>query len=102
MTRKELRAGHVALWEWLAETGGDDKRAWPGWVFNGGEYEVEFMLCFACSADIDAGCNICPIAWTGGACHHDDAEYMRWVKAKRLATRKRIAAKIATMWPEEK
>lgn len=111
MTREELRAGHVALWEWLAETGDEDKIEWPQWAWNGGPYRHAKNLCFACARTTgkwhDLRCDECPIRWAEKPedpgfypCLDDKSPYYMWTREESLSTRKRLAAKIATMWPE--
>jgi hypothetical protein len=112
LTRKEMRAGHVALWTWLAETGSVEKGEWPGWGFSGGEYCPQPNDCFACGVaypgTLDPDVNVfdckcrCPISWPRSAvCPRDRSEYAKWIRARRSDTRKRYAAKIAALWPEE-
>lgn len=109
---RHLRAGHVALWTWLAETGSATKAAWPGWERNGGEYEdKDKNMCLACNATITVrrdwhDCRKCPIDWGLPAKGRDSTpcvdrgDYALWRWAHDIDERKRIAAKIATMWPE--
>lgn len=112
---RHLRAGHVALWTWLAETGCESKASWPGWKWNGGEYEDrDENRCLACCATISTrmayhDCRKCPIDWGFKAKSRDStpcfseigAAFRGWVLAGNdTAECKRLAAKIATMWPE--
>lgn len=110
---RHLRAGHVALWTWLAETGKYFKYEWPGWVWNGGQYKKHPFDCFACAAagytnshdraNASRCISLCPIKWTDATtCYRKKAEYDLWTETEfsQFEKRKRLAAKIATMWPE--
>lgn len=108
---RHLRAGHVALWTWLAETGSPVKLYWPGWLRNGGEYGEQPFDCFACAAAgytwkhdnaYPSKCvRGCPVKWTDATtCYRNKSEYTRWQRAETTDERKRLAAKIATLWPE--
>ena len=109
MTRKQLRQGHIELWTWLAETGERDKENWPGWKLNGGVYSGKKCHCFACDCAVwvDIRCNLCPVVWGTSSvifpCCGDDSPYAEWenTNEEETETRKRLASKIATMWPEE-
>ena len=67
---------HKELWNWLAKHPTKNKRAWPGWKNNGGEYDKPINLCFACdSADKDKTygcpvCDSCPLVWPFGCCQN--------------------------------
>ena len=131
MTRKELRAAHVAMWTWLADHPGKGKTDWPGWKQLGivPHMDDEYRhACFACAAtwracdddedEFVVDCRDCPIKWNGEPdddemilrsvqCEDDDAEYHKWDKlledptAENLAEASEIAREIAGMWPEE-
>lgn len=106
MTYAELREGHIALWKWLARTGTINKHGWPGWRRKANWWVKENRECFACDACNNA-CNVCPIVWrcigkqqNWPLCDHPGGEYWLWRHAKSINERRKIAAKIARMWPE--
>lgn len=116
LTKKELRRmreGHIALWTWLAETGSEDKKKWAGWE----KYGKQPHDCFCCGLvglsgdghDDFTACQYCPIDWEDkevcgdmGACTFGESEFELWSYCDLVTERKRLAAKIATMWPEVK
>lgn len=92
--------GHRALWGWLAENPDKSKGDWPGWKMNGGSYENEELLCFACAytEDNKLGCDKCPLVGWGndgifcvGA--NERNLFGRWMHGT-LAVRAEMAAKI--------
>lgn len=83
MTLEQAKQGHKELWEWLAQTGCEEKDYWPGWKEQGGEHPECENDCFACeyakqkSGKLHSGvksgfCTKCPIVWAKGML---DAEY---------------------------
>jgi len=57
-----LYSAHKKLWEWLANNPNKFKSDWPGWKGNGGTYQIDWSLCFACQyTDPDIGCGSCPL-----------------------------------------
>jgi hypothetical protein len=92
MTFEEAKKNHVALWDWLARTGEEFKKSYPGWKYNGGNLEIpNRQCCFACTiAGKDAEsifgnpfCEACPIEWAGNAeCDEWDGEYNMWAMAQ--------------------
>lgn len=98
LTLAQAQAGHVALWDWLAETPRAHKLEWPGWA----KYDrVAENDCFTC--EISRGCGVwgkdCPIEWPGGggcctAVDGSDTIYLRWLRKDYPETRKALAAQI--------
>jgi|GEM_PF-6919482 len=101
LTLAQAKAGHYALWDWLAETGCRDQAAWPGWA----EYtQVAVNYCFACTIEYwrpygRRRCSNCPIAWPGGAscceiADGNEAIFSQWEDADDIDTRRALAAQI--------
>lgn len=53
---------HKKLWKYLEDNPEMEKEGWPGWEWNGGEYEEILNDCFACSY-CGFNCNKCPLIW---------------------------------------
>lgn len=98
--------GHKELWDWLSKNPTKDKKQWPGWEWNKGEYYAA-NDCFACSYawdcyteeyeyDYKAICKDCPIKWPRTD-NCDKSIYREWVAAlhnKRYDETARLAAEI--------
>ena len=106
LTLAQAKAGHCALWDWLAETGRRNKAAWSGWA----EYTFRARAyCFACELDNRVGgtCENCPVVWPGSAdccetADGDEAIFSQWQDADDIATRRALAAQIRDLpWKEE-
>jgi len=105
LTLAQAKAGHVALWDWLAKTGCRDKAAWPGWA----EYtQVAINHCFACEVSYVGRCyHDCPVVWPGrGGCYKtvdgNGAILSQWEDADDIDTRRALAAQIRDLlWKEE-
>ena len=101
LTFEQAQEGHRALWDWLAETGADDKSEWPGWADYVGD---AYNDCFACEL-IAGRCLPCPIEWPDGSCvaPNDTGLFDRWAFATSTETRKALAAQIRDLpWKEKK
>ena len=108
LTLAQAKAGHYALWDWLAETGGRGQAAWPGWA----EYtQVAVNYCFACTIEYwrpygRRRCSNCPIAWSGGrdcrlTAMGRDGNYKLWANTVDPDTRRALAAQIRDLpWKE--
>jgi hypothetical protein len=101
ITFAEAEAGHREMWDWLAETGGDElyKHTWPGW---GGYDRRAKAKCFAC--EISENCFYCPmIEWpTDKYCADKDSLYYMWDRELDPAARKRLAELIRDLpWREK-
>lgn len=104
---RQMRRNHIDLWTWLASTG-KRKQEWPQWKENGGPIEdgPSGNHCFACDATkvCNKGVSDCPVEWsTGiGSCNSPLSEYGLWLATSDIEVRKRLAARIATLWPSVK
>ena len=104
---RQMRCNHIAMWTWLSITGGR-KQDWPEWMENGGSIEdgLDGNYCFACTVSkvCNKGVSDCPVEWsTGiGSCNSQLSEYGLWLAADNIEVRKRLAARISTLWPPVK
>lgn len=59
---------HKALWDWLAKNPDKEKREWPGWKKNGGQFANSEFDCYACdyTEKNRTGCTKCPLTGWGG------------------------------------
>jgi len=107
LTLAQAKAGHRALWDWLAETGSDIKAAWPGWA----EYDrMAMSYCFVCECHRTyvGPCHVrCPAVWPGGAgcCEtagNDDGVFELWRAERNINARRELAAQIRDLpWRED-
>lgn len=92
-TNEEL---HKELWGWLAETGSNTKKDWPGWaeIFPG-DKALE-NNCFCCAeAWFDLDCGNCPVDWgEENDCVSKGTLFNLWYKEKTIEKRKILAAQI--------
>ena len=89
----------LELWEWLTETGGVRKEAWPKWK----DYGNMKADCPACeyAMQIYGKWRLCPI-W--GDCEHsigcpchEHTSYDRWLRSASRSTRKAAACKMVAL-----
>jgi hypothetical protein len=104
ITFAEAWEGHRELWDWLAETDGNElyKHTWPGWA----EYDRKACNgCFACEIVKirESGCWCCPIKWPEELiCAEDRSIYDMWYCEEDPAERKRLAERIRDLpWREK-
>jgi len=91
---------HVALWDWLSNNPDKQKCHWPGWKSNDGDHDCVIEDCFAC--DYDPICPTgyftedgCPLIWPQkSSCWNGSTLYHRYLEAKLILTKKKIAAQI--------
>ena len=92
-------AGHIKLWNWLAETGETKKSLWPGWEHSYNLIKND-NCCFACQYVLlkNQGrlfCSRCPLIWPDGKkCTIKYSLYDAWSKCFWLYKRKDIARAI--------
>jgi hypothetical protein len=104
MTEAEMKAAHIALWDWLYENPGEEKDDWPEWAWNGGQYSGVFDDCFACEMAKDKNdrvtigrCTYCPLQIMSCRSGPESA-YESWYNAEDAETRKKYAAVIRDAW----
>lgn len=90
ITRREALEIHVELWDWLAETGCEDKLLWPGW----GTYGDMRNSCPCCEYS-QGNCKICPMKDFWETCLLIESDFYLWNKADSKEERKKYARRIA-------
>jgi hypothetical protein len=61
MTLDEAKELHYQLWDWLYQTGCNEKEEWPEWEENGGKIRGVEAYCFVC--EMTKTCETCPVDW---------------------------------------
>ncbi|KKL98788.1 hypothetical protein LCGC14_1820840 [marine sediment metagenome] len=91
------------LWEWLAENPGEEKKAWPHWVCNGGKVKEMTSECPCCQftpvepiGEEEDSCLECPLYefWdTSGEssisdepCMYESSQFQGWISNKNEPT----------------
>jgi len=93
LTEIESVEKSIEQWEWLAETG-KDKAEWPGWVWNGGQYDADVRAgCFLCeyAKGQPEGGRVCPYYKKYGFCEEAYSPYWRWVHTATIRIKKEYA-----------
>ncbi len=87
--------GHKELWDWLAQNPDKSKGNWPGWIWNGGEYNRQRALCFACeyTGEDCKVYNHCPLVWPCN-CESKKGLYRLWRICKDYNLRTKFAERI--------
>ena len=82
LTKEQAIDLSIELWEWMAESGTEEKSEWPKWA----DYGVVQDYCFLCEYCGKKGCDKpCPI----DSCH--DTYYLDWLGARDENERKKFA-----------
>lgn len=103
-TKKQLKALHVELWNWLAENPEKSKDDWPRWEFNRGTIKEAENLCFACeAADVPTknNCDGCTCSWGEySTCEPDEDGYSIYEEWKRKTgeERTKYALQVRDCW----
>ena len=92
LTKKRAVDISIELWEYLAESGGDedDKHKWV--LDNYGEYESDCALCEYGKRHQSRQCAVCPYHKFFGSCLDEESPYCKWDDAQRKVSRKKYAA----------
>jgi hypothetical protein len=105
MTNAEYKAAHIEMWQWLYDNPEKNKKDWPGWNFNGGQYTFNVSLCFACVLATERSTDIpcaycCPLDQNVMKGCGDDSPYAKWhdVAKDDATTRQKYAALIRDAW----
>lgn len=101
-TEEQLKALHVALWQWLADNPDMRKPDWPEWQERYGRVAYAPHYCFACEAattPMGKDCKKCPCEWGVVHCDDNDAAFMKWVMATRnMEDRTKYALQVKNAW----
>ena len=99
MNRKEAIDIAIELWEWMAETGAEDKHEWPSWGRHGGAMYLSCPLCeysyrsIYGTPHIPGLCEPCPYYKRFGRCYKPNSPFYHWRSCVGEAGQKRNAKK---------
>jgi hypothetical protein len=75
-TKDDYIFAHRLLWDWLAKHPDMEKKDWPGWGHNSGQYAPVQLQCFPC--EWSEGCDSCLLVWPGGVCVRNKSLFYLW------------------------
>ena len=93
LTKKKAYKLHYELWDWLYNHPLKEKRDWPGWDWNGGDYDMWhiFNSCFLCEFLLGQECVGCPLNIDEISCYYPSSWFQKWAFSVSPKTRKKYA-----------
>lgn len=103
LTRRKAIKWSIELWQWLAETGSDVKKDWPGWKRKTFQDEHITLDCFLCKKYYKIECIGCPLKIKEKGCCREDNKahpYVKWFNANFEEERKEAAKNMVKILQE--